>query len=245
MIFSHFFRERLIAFFSHVRINSINDLARAMTNAIRAFLVEDHLIVRQGLKDLFRHTAKGKITCIGEAVGEDEALAAIPSAHADVVVVDLNLERSNGLALIEKLIRRNPRERIVVFSMRSVIQTVSAAYKLGAMAYVTKSDSPKMLLEAIYAAHDGKTYFVPGMAEKLAIYQMREDSENPRSVLSEKELQLFVMLAEGTKPDEAAEKLGLNARSIANRLVIIRKALRCVDADFPKIAAKYGLINSI
>lgn len=216
-----------------------------MSDAIRTYLVEDHLIVRQGLIDLFKRVAKGEIVCVGEAVSEEAALSGISDVHPDVIVVDLNLEGSNGISLIEKLINRNPDERIVVFSMRSVIQTVAVAYRMGALAYVTKSDDPEMLLEAIRAARDGKRYFVPGMAEKLAIYQLKEGEKNPRYVLSEKELELFVMLAEGVKPDEAAERLGINIRSIANRIVIIRKTLDCVDADFTRIAAQYGLINVI
>lgn len=219
--------------------------------AIKTYLVEDHFIVRQGLKDLFLHIAKGQITCVGEAVNEEEALAGIPAAKADVIVVDLNLDGSNGLSLIEKLMRRNPQERIVVFSMRSVIQTISAAYQLGALAYITKSDSPQFLLDAIRAANEGKTYFVPGkpgvpgVAEKLAIYQVKDNNKNPRTVLSEKELELLIMLAEGIRQEEAAERLRLSVRSVANRVVAIRKALDCIDADFTRIAIEYGLINPV
>jgi two-component system invasion response regulator UvrY len=214
-------------------------------HAIRTFLVEDHLIVRQGLKDLFKYTTNGDIVCVGEAASEAETMNTISDIHPDVVVVDLNLENSNGLSLIEKLIEKNPDERIVVFSMRSVVQTVSAAYRLGAMAYVTKADDPNELTEAIRAAYNGNSYFVPGMAEKLAVYQVRDDNENPRNALTDKEMALFLLLAEGVKQDEAAERLGLNARSIANRVVSIRKALNCDDADFTRIAARYGLITSV
>lgn len=216
-----------------------------MSDAIRTYLVEDHLIVRQGLKDLFKRAAKGKIVCVGEAVNEAEAMEGVSESHPDVVVVDLNLDNSNGISLIEKLKKRNPNERIVVYSMRSTVQTVAAAYRLGALAYVTKSDSPTLLLDAIQSAHSGKRYFVPGMTEKLAEYQFSDDKENPLTVLSEKELELFVMLADGVKMEEAAKRQGITARSAANRVVNIRKSLHCGDADFTRIASKYGLINSI
>lgn len=215
--------------------------------SIRAFIVEDHLIVRSGLIELFAHTSEGgkKITCVGEAISEVEALAKIPDVHPDVIVVDLNLEESNGLSLIEKLIKKNPKERIVVFSMRDAIQTVASAFRMGVLGYVTKSDSPMMLIDAIRAADEGKFFFVPGLGDKLAAYQMRADREDPRTVLTEKELELFVMLAEGVRLEGARERLGVTTKSISNRVASIRKALNCVDADFTRIAIKYGLISSI
>lgn len=207
---------------------------------MRVFIVDDHYIVRQGLADLL---ASEGIEVAGAAKDAHEALLRVFEAAPDAILVDLNLgDGPTGIELIGKLLEMRPEAKILVFSMRSSLPTINAAYSAGARAYVAKASDPDLLLEALHAIAAGKTWFMPGVAEQLAVMHMRGGSENPKKALTDKEFALFMLMAKGTPAQQAAEKLGLSQKTVANRLVDIRKKLGAAE-DFAKIASQHGLIN--
>jgi len=206
----------------------------------RVFICEDHSVMRKGLADLF---AMNGITVVGEASTVKESLEHAFENNPDVVLLDLMMDEDNSLEIISKLRQINPEAKIVVYSMREGIHTISASYKEGVLGYVTKSSGPELLLDAVHEVAQGNAYFMPGLEKQIALYYTRGQKKNPREVLSDKELQIFIMLAKGKNHEEIAEALGLSPKSIANRVVAIKHELNCAERDFHRLAEAHNLIK--
>lgn len=97
--------------------------------------------------------------------------------------------------------------------------------------------------EDLITVAEGQTYFMPGFAEKLALYHTSGAKRDPRQVLTQRELVIFAMLAEGRTPSEIAEKLGLSSKSVSNRAFTIRRKLGIDRSDFLRLALEYHLIG--
>lgn len=211
-----------------------------MPNTI--YIVDDHPIILRSLHDVL--VAGGGHKIIGEARGLAEAKEQIPSLKPDVSIIDLNLEDGSGLDLIEYLHEHDPDVRIVVYSMRDNIQTIAAAYRAGAKAYIPKSEDPMELLPAIEYAAKGKLYFVGDMAERLAEFHATGNPNDPAKKLTEREFEIFMEAAHGLEIDQIASKLNISHGSVSNRLVSIRKKLGLNNqVEFALLAVKHGYIS--
>lgn len=203
-------------------------------------ICDDHFITRRGLADLMtRH----KIEVVAEAGTSEELLDAVQRAGNAVLILDLNLAGTNRLDLITLTARANPDLRIVVFSMWNSLETIIVAYRLGALAYVTKDSEPSYLIEAITHAANSQTYFMPGIEKEIALHVTKAVKSNPREVLTRQELRTFVLLAGGETNEVAAEQLGVTTKTIANQVSTIQKKLACDRRHFTNVALTYGLIG--
>lgn len=207
---------------------------------IRVFIADDHAALREGVRAILEH--KG-FQIAGEAGNVEDILAHVGDPHIDVWVLDLSMGETRGTAVIDLMRNRKKDLKIVVYTMRESLATVSAVYEAGAKAFVAKSAEPRILVEAIRTVAEGQTYFMPGFAEKLALYHTSGAKLDPRQVLTQRELVIFTMLAEGRTPSEIAEKLGLSSKSVSNRAFTIRHKLGIDRSDFLRLALEYHLIG--
>lgn len=206
------------------------------------YLVDDHPIILRSLHDVIEGGGGHKI--IGETGTVEVAQREILAKKPKVSVIDLNLNGESGLDLIEYLQDHDHNVKIVVYSMRNNIQTIAAAYRAGAHAYIPKSEDPMELLPAIEYAAKGRRYFVGDIAEKLAEFHATGNPEDPGEILTEREFEIFMEAAHGLDIDQIAEKLNLVSGSISNRLVRIRKKLNLTNqVEFALLAVKYGYIT--
>lgn len=207
----------------------------------RICIIEDHQLVRDAVANMLTRAGH---TLVGTSGSYDEALALIENSLPDIVIVDLNLGSGDmGLTLTQSLRAAFPDVKVIVYSMRTNLHTVAAAYRAGALGYVTKSADPELLVTAVTAVESGSMYFLPGMGERLTELQIRGTAQDPTQVLSSKELEIFKLLAKGLTNEDTAERLGLTAKSIANRVLAIKQKLNCSRSDFTNIALRYGLID--
>lgn len=212
-----------------------------MHNPPSVFVADDHAAIREGLKAYLEHH---DVPVAGEAQRVEETLVHLDEDPADVYVLDLNMHGARGTAIIERCIAKKPDARIVIYSMRESLPTISAAYKAGAMAYITKSAGLEELMAAIRAVARGDTYFMAEVAARIAQYYVAGDEDRaPARALTDHELGIFVRLAQGESTDAIATDLDISTRTLANHISTIRNKLKVDRADFTKLALQYGLID--
>jgi len=207
----------------------------------RVFVADDHPIMRKAIIDQLKNDG---LLVVGEAGTVAETLGHCFDEGADVVLLDLNMDTTSGITTIETLLEQYEEAKIVVFSFRESLTTISATYKAGAKGYLTKSAGTHMLAEAIERVASGHNYYMPGMAEKLMDFEHEEVKEkDPREELTEKELEIFTLLAEGKDNEQVAEELKLTEKSVANRALEIRRKLGIRMTSFEWVARKYDLLK--
>lgn len=208
---------------------------------LKVFITDDHVSVREGLKAILEHNA---FIVVGVSETPGDTLERAFRRKPDVLVLDLNMGNTRGTEMVEMVLEKYPDAKIVVYSMRETMGTITAAYESGAKAYVTKSSDPKILVDAINKVASDEVYFMPGYAEQIALYHTSgKKSFDPRRVLSRRELDIFILLAEGKNPAEIAQEFGVTAKSIANRSITIRHKLGINRNEFTQVAVQYNLVT--
>jgi len=209
---------------------------------IKLYITDDHVSVREGLKTILESK---NFLVVGAFGTIEETLKHIFQKRnkPDVLILDLNIGTARGTETIDAVLATYPDAKIVIYSMREAMGTITASFEAGAKAFVTKSSDPKILREAIKVVANGEVYFMPGYAEQIALYHTSgEKLANPRKVLSDRELSIFIKVAKGKSAKIIAGELGIAAKSVSNRRITIRHKLGISNSDFHKLAVQYNLI---
>jgi two-component system, NarL family, invasion response regulator UvrY len=209
-------------------------------SAIKVMLVDDHQLLVDGFKATLREFGINVVEAITSA---DKIRESYKRAKPDVLVLDVRFSSGeNGLDLCEKIMAENKNARVVILSQFDQDYIVERSYKVGALAFVKKDEDVKYLIEAISSAKDGKEYFTPSIAQRLA--RLSTIVVQPLKVLDKKELAVFILVADGMNHIEAANELNLSIKTIGNLLRNIKSKLNIErTAEFTKLAIKYDLIN--
>jgi DNA-binding NarL/FixJ family response regulator len=183
----------------------------------RVFLVDDHPLVREWLAGLVALEADLEIC--GQAEDVAAALAAVPVAKPDAMVVDLSLPRSSGLELIKDLNTRFPAVRVLVLSMVDEVSIAERAFRSGAHGYVVKRESGPRIIEAIRAVLDGKFYASPALAAQLAERMFGGTATagtRPEDALSDRELEVFRLRGLGHSTKEIGGFLHVSVKTVGS-----------------------------
>jgi two-component system response regulator NreC len=200
---------------------------------IRALLVDDHQIVRSGVRRVLEAT--GRFDVVGEASGVAEALERTRALRPDVVVLDLGLKDGSGLDAIAEV--RELGSRVVVLSMQNEPAYARKAFELGAQGYVIKDAADDELASAIDIVLDDRIYVHPEMAARLV---MRE----PEDDLTDRERQILRLIALGYTNQEIAEQLYLSVRTIeAHRRHILDKLRLSTRAELVRYALEQRIVD--
>jgi DNA-binding NarL/FixJ family response regulator len=178
---------------------------------IRVVLVEDHLLVRSGLRHLLE--ARGPVRVVGEAGSCREALELLEKVQADVAILDVSLPDGTGIALCQRLRERFPELRLLALSMHEDAEYVRGFLQAGGQGYVSKAAVDHELLDAVLAVARGERYLNPALAMRLAMELVRESAEE--APLSPREEEVLRLLAQGLSHKEVAEKLGISEKTVA------------------------------
>jgi len=208
----------------------------------RLYLVDDHQIMREGLRALLE--ALGH-EVVGESADPTQALADMQRFGAEVLLLDLNLGGRSGLELLAELQRRRLPTRCVVLTMSAQPHHVAEALRLGAIGYVLKGSAGSDLVNAINAAVQGKRYLGPDVAE-LAIQVLTQDEEtDPLHVLSPRERQIIVMVVTGKSSSEIGKELHLSPKTVATYRSRLMTKLGVDDVPgLVRLAIRHKLIDS-
>jgi DNA-binding NarL/FixJ family response regulator len=182
-----------------------------MNPLINVLLVDDHLVVREGYKQLLE---KANIKVIAEASNGKEAYGLFDTIIPDVTIMDISMPGISGIETIKKVKNKYPKAKILAFSMHDDIIFTTRAIEAGASGYVTKSSAPTVLVEAVRTVFDKRRYISPDLAKKIAINGVNDMNEIKS--LSDREFEVFRLLASGMSLDEISVILSLDYKTIAN-----------------------------
>jgi two-component system, NarL family, invasion response regulator UvrY len=209
---------------------------------IRALIADDHAVVRRGLKELL--TESQEVSVIGEAASGREVLEQVRRAEWDVVVLDINLPDQSGLDVLRAVKGERPRLPVLVLTICSEEQYAVRALRAGAAGYLTKESAPEELVGAVRKVASGGRYIGPSLAERLAQQVAREGQDAPHEALSDREFQVFHMLASGKTVSQAAEALHLSVKTISTyRTRLLEKMALRTNADLTVYAVRNSLIE--
>jgi len=189
---------------------------------VKILLVDDHAIVREGVRRLVSSAIDAVIL---EAVSGREALPLFRQEHPDLIVLDLNLEGISGLELIRRFLIEDDTASILVFSMHTEPIYAARALNMGARGYVSKSAPASVLLNAVRRVLEGERFVESEIAEELATAHASD--EDPLQRLTNREVEIMRLLGEGKSLTGVAEGLGISYKTAANSCSRIKEKLMC------------------
>lgn len=208
---------------------------------IKILLVDDHAIVREGYKALINSQPQCEI--IAEAETGEEAYRYYQQFKPDLVLLDLSLPGSGGLATLAKIKQYSSEAKVLVFSMHQNPVFAVKALKAGAQGYITKSSSPDELLKGIADVMQEKVALSADIAQLIAIKETIGDA-NISEQLTVREFEIFSMLINGKSKKEIADALNISQKTVSNCHYIIKKKLDVqTDLEMFKVALEMKLIS--
>lgn len=205
-------------------------------------LVDDHDLVRHGIKKLLDEEAG--ITVVGEAPTGEDALKIAREKNPDVVLMDVKMPGIGGLEATKKLLRFNPDLRVLGVSACEDDLFPSRLLQAGASGYLTKGAGKEEMIRAIKAVSTGKRYISPEIAQKMALKSLSDEDESPFDQLSERELQVALMITSGEKVTTIADRLHLSSKTVNSyRYRIFDKLNISSDVELTHLAIRHGLIE--
>lgn len=184
-----------------------------MTNAIRVVIVDDHAIVRKGIRALLRHLPD--IEVVGEAEDGREAIAEVEKLQPDVVLMDLLMPELDGIESTRRIMLHQPETRILVLTSFAGEDEIFPAIKAGALGYHLKDSSPEELVQAIRQVHRGESSLHPVIARKV-LQELSHPSERPPTPdpLTPREVQVLRLVAQGRSNQEIADTLVISETTV-------------------------------
>ena len=209
---------------------------------IRVLIVDDHAIIRRGLRALLSDDFRG--AAFGEASDARQALEQLREKEWDVALLDITLPGKGGLDLLKELKTGWPKLPVLVLSGHSEDQFAIRMLKAGAGGYLTKESAPEELAKAIRKIMAGGRYVSPALAEKLALRVGKDFTGTPHETLSDREYEVMSRIALGKTVTEIAEELSLSAKTISTyRARILEKLGVKNSAEIVQYAILNGLMN--
>ena len=207
-----------------------------MTTATRVLLVDDHPVVRNGLKQVLASTRRG--IAVDEAGSADEALQRLNAQPCDVMVLDITMPGRSGLDLLRELRRTHPQLPVLVLSMHPAAQFAARTLGAGAAGYLTKDSAPGELVRAIGEVRAGRRYVPADIAAEPA------PSQAPHQQLSDREYQVMRLLASGRSVTQIAADLALSVKSISTfrARVMLKMGLK-TNGELIRYALRHHLVD--
>ena len=194
-------------------------------------LVDDHKIVRSGLKTLLSDL---NFDQIDEADSGKVAYALAQENSYSLIIMDISMEGMSGLDALSKIITRIPKQKILILSMHDSDLVIEKAKKLGAMGFVTKSDISDNLFQAVEHILDGRNFFPETKA-----------TDNELNQLNEREFEIFKMIASGKTIKNIATDMNISQKTVSNYQTSIKQKLEIDNPiEFYKLAVELNLIKS-
>ena len=216
---------------------------------IRVLVVDDHSVVREGIRHVL--SEGDDFVVVGEASSGAEAVTRAAALKPDVVVLDISMPGGSGLHAVDELLERAPGVRVLMLSVHDDIEYVLESVRAGAHGYVRKDSTPAELRAAIRMVSTGDAYFSPQVAKQLAeALRSGKAAETPKrppravDVLTSRELQILVHVAEGKTNREIGTQLGISTRTVeAHRDSLTRKLGIRTVAGLTRLALEQGLLG--
>ena len=208
---------------------------------ISVLLVDDHTVVRTGFRLLLESTPDVRV--IAEADSGETACRRYDETTPDIVVLDLSMPGIGGLETLRRIRARNPSARMLALSAHDDVMHARRALRQGALGFLSKRTAPETLLEAVRTVAAGQRYIDPRLAQEIALADV-SGALSPVELLSEREFEVFMRLANGSAVQRIATELNLSASTVGTHLYNIKQKLQVSNqAELTLVALRAGLIE--
>lgn len=209
---------------------------------ITVLLVDDHELVRAGFRRLLEDG--DKLVVVAEAGSGEKAVQDYAKFHPDVVVMDISMPGIGGIGAIERIIARSPEARILVLSVHEDSVFTSRALQAGAKGFIPKRSAPEEMIKAVEQVAQGKMFLDPDIAQQIAMQKVK-GSENILDALSQREFEVFRLLAEGKTVNEIADILNLSPKTVGTHHTTIKQKLEVSNsAELARLAIRSGILEA-
>lgn len=209
---------------------------------IRAYLIEDHALVRAGMRLILSNEMD--IEVVGDAETGEEALPELRKLKPDVVLCDLHLPGISGLEITERLVRSEVATRVIVVSVHEDGPMPRRVLEAGAWGYIGKACDARELIRAIRDVARGKRYLANNIAQRMALNRIEGATDSPFDTLSPRELEVALLLVQGMRQEQIAKRLSLSAKTINTHKSNLFGKLRITDnIALARLATTHGLCD--
>lgn len=210
---------------------------------IRILIADDHAMVRAGLRELLG--TRGAIVIAGEAEDGDAAIALAARTPADIMLLDVSMPGPPFLDVLARVRAAAPTLRVLVLTMHPEDQFAARALRAGAAGYLTKDRTPEELLEAVTRVSRGGRFITASLADRLAGQVAGDFTAAPHDQLSDREMEVLLLLGAGHTVKECAAALRLSVKTVSTfRARLLRKMAFTTNADIVQYVSRTGLMSS-
>jgi len=210
---------------------------------INILLVDDHELVRTGICKILNEV-KG-FNVINECETGEEAIKFCRQTEPNVILMDMDMPGMGGFEATKKILRFAPDAKVIVLTVHTEEPFPTKVMQIGAAGYLTKGTAPNEMIHAIRAVNSGQRYLPAKIAQQMALSQFKSKEENPLNLLSDRELQIMIMITRGEKVPDISENLHLSTKTINSyRYRMFEKLAVSNDVELTHFAIRHGMIKT-
>lgn len=209
---------------------------------ISIMLVDDHDLVRGGMKRILDEVADFRV--VAEASTGEEALSLARELKPDCVLMDVNMPGMGGIEATRRLLKAHPKTRLIVVSMYDEEPYPSRMIAAGAVGYLSKDSAADEIVTAVRKVMNGSNYIAPNIAGNLAVSAIRGNAEAPFEQLSQREMQVMLMVIDGESTQEISDNLCLSPKTVSTYRYRLHEKLGVKnDVELTRLAMRHGLLE--
>ena len=210
---------------------------------IKVLLVDDHELVRMGIRSLLEDVTG--IDVVGEASSGEEAVQMVKKLHPHVVLMDVKMPGMGGLEAIKRILRVDETTKVLAVTVYGEEPYPSRVLQAGAVGYLTKGAGMQEMVQAIKTVSSGKRYISPEVAQQLALKHLNDEKDSPFDGLSEREMQVMIMITSCQKVQEISDQLCLSPKTVNSyRYRLFEKLNINSDVELTHLAIRHNLIDT-
>lgn len=196
--------------------------------SIRVMLADDHVLIREGIRQLLEFD--GNITVVEEANDGEECLEKLAKVNPDILLLDINMPKKNGVEVLEEIKKKKYNTKVLLLTVHNEIEYLLKAMDIGADGYILKDSESAELKKAIDLIINGETYIQPNLVPALNNRLVSRDVDKDKiSLLTKRELEVLIQVANGMFNKEIATNLKISERTVKNHISNIFKKIEVVD----------------
>ena len=210
---------------------------------VKILLVDDHELVRSGIRLILERVAG--FVVVAEVKSGEDAIRYCRKDAPDIVLMDVNMPGIGGLEAIKQIVRMSENTRVICLSMHTENPIPAKVMQMGASGFITKDAESEEMIRAIHKVAAGQKYVSPDIAQQIAIGKLDFNDANPFEQLSDRELEITLMLVKGQRVPGIANSLNISAKTVNTyRYRMFEKLDISTDVELTHLALRYKLITS-
>jgi two-component system invasion response regulator UvrY len=210
---------------------------------VKIVLVDDHELVRTGIRLILERVAG--FVVVAEAKSGEDAIRYCRKDAQDIVLMDVNMPGIGGLEATKQIVRLSENTRVICLSMHTENPIPAKVMQMGASGFITKDAEPEEMIRAVHKVAAGQKYVSPDIAQQIAIGKLDFNDANPFEQLSDRELEITLMLVKGQRVPGIANSLNISAKTVNTyRYRMFEKLDISTDVELTHLALRYKLITS-